>query len=319
MKLKYLIAGVALGASLSSFGTSAYAEGYPEKTIEMILPWPALATSTDIIARKVAEQMDVGQTIKVVNKPGGAAIVGTNEMVNARPDGYTIGGLTIGPAVSQIAAGNTPYKIDDLEPIGMFATLPFLIAARGDAPFDDIKSLAEWSKSSGKQPILAHWGKATVPTLSTYRIADQAGFTFNEVAYSKVDSSQLLNNEADLAIVPITSVIGGIKDGSLKGIAALTSGRMSALPDLQTVREQGMDFDVAIWTGMFAPKGTSQDVIDKLYAAMKKAVESKEVQEFSAESGILVYAQGPAETKAQMTSEYEAFRSVMGDLGLIKE
>ena len=310
-----LIAGAVLAASLAS---QARAE-FPEKTIEMILPWPALATSTDIIARKVAEQMDVGQTIKVVNKPGGAAVVGTAEMANARPDGYTLGGLTIGPAVSQIAAGNTPYAIDDLQPIGMFATLPFLIAARGDAPFDDIKSLAEWSKSSGKQPILAHWGKATVPTLSTYRIADQAGFTFNEVAYSKVDSSQLLNNEADLAIVPITSVIGGIKDGSLKGIAALTSGRMSALPDLQTVREQGMDFDVAIWTGLFAPKGTPKDVVDKLYAAMQKAVDSKEVQDFSAESGILVYSLGPDETKAQMTSEYEAFRAVMGQLGLIKQ
>ena len=317
MKLKTLIAGVALAASLM---TQAKAE-YPEKPIEMILPWPALATSTDIIARKVAEQMDpiLGQTIKVVNKPGGAAVVGTAEMANARPDGYTIGGLTIGPAVSQVAAGTTPYSIGDLEPIGMFATLPFLIAARGDAPFNDIKSLAEWSKSTGKQPILAHWGKATVPTLSTYRIAEKAGFTFNEVSYTKVDASQLLNGEADLAIVPVTSVIGGIKDGSLNGIVALTSGRMSALPDLQTVREQGMDFDVAIWTGLFAPKGTPKEIVDKLYSAMSKAVESKEVQEFSAESGILVYSLGPDETKAQMTSEYEAFRAVMGPLGLIKQ
>lgn len=317
MKLFSILTGIALSATIAA---PVLAE-YPEKTVEMILPWPALATSTDIIARKVAEQMDpiLGRTTKVVNKPGGAAIVGTNEMVNARPDGYTIGGLTIGPAVSQIAAGNTPYGIDDLEPIGMFATLPFLIAARGDAPFDDIASLAAWSKESGEQPVLAHWGKATVPTLSTYRIAEQAGFTFNEVSYSKVDSSQLLNNEADLAIVPITSVLGGIKDGSLKGIAALTSGRMAALPDLQTVREQGMDFDVAIWTGLFAPKGTPPEIIDTLYAAMKEAVASEEVQAFSAESGILVYALSPADTKAQMQSEYDAFRAVMGELGLIKQ
>lgn len=134
-----------------------------------------------------------------------------------------------------------------------------------------------------------------------------------------MDSSQLLNNEADLAIVPITSVLGGIKDGSLKGIAALTSGRMTALPDLQTVREQGMDFDVAIWTGLFAPKGTPPEVIDALYAAMKEAVASEEVQAFSAESGILVYALSPADTKAQMQSEYDAFRAVMGELGLIKQ
>ena len=316
MKLRHALTGLLMVA-----GIAAQAADYPDKTVEMILPWPALATSTDVIARKVAEQMDpiLGQTIKVINRPGGAAVVGTNEMVNARPDGYTIGGLTIGPAVSQIAAGNTPYGIDDLEPIGMFATLPFLIAARGDAPFDDIASLAAWSKESGEQPVLAHWGKATVPTLSTYRIAEQAGFTFNEVAYSKVDSSQLLNNEADLAIVPIASVLGGIQDGSLKGIVALTSGRMAALPDLETVREQGMDFDVAIWTGLFAPKGTPDDAIQTLYDAMTQAVASDAVQAFSKESGILVYSQGPAETKEQMQSEHDAFRAVMSDLGLIKQ
>lgn len=220
-------------------------------------------------------------------------MVGTNELVRARPDGYTVGGLTIGPAVSQIAAGNTPYSIEDLEPVGMFATLPFLIAARADAPFDDIASLAKWSKETGKQPVLAHWGKATVPTLSTYRIADQAGFTFNEVAYSNVDFSQLLNSEADLAIVPITSVIGGIQDGSLKGIVALTSGRMSALPDLQTVREQGINFDVAIWTGLFVPKGTPEAVIHTLYEAMAEAVQSEEVQAFSQESAFSSMRKAP--------------------------
>ena len=300
--------------------TQAVAE-YPEKPIEMILPWPALATSADVVARKVVDQMSplLGETIKVVNKPGGAAVVGTNEMVRARADGYTIGGLSIGPAVSQIAAGNTPYTMDDMEPIGLFSTLPYLIAARGDAPFDDIESLAAWAKSSGEKPILAHWGKATVPTLSTYRIANAAGFEFNEVAYTNVDSSQLLNNEADLAIVPVASVVGGIRDGSLKGIVALTPSRIPALPDLPTVREQGMDFDVSIWIGLFAPKNTPESVINSLYDAMAHAVETDDVKDFSKESDVLVYALSPQDTKAQMQSEYDAFRGVMGDLGLIKK
>lgn len=294
---------------------------YPDKPIEVILPWPALATSTDIIARKVAEQMapQLGQPIKIVNRPGGAAVVGTQEMARARPDGYTLGGLTIGPAVSQIAAGNTPYQIEDLKPIGLFATLPFLIAARGDAPFNDVKSLAAWSKTAAKPPVLAHWGKATVPTLSTYRIGKQAGFKFNEVAYTTVDASQLLNKEADLAIVPLTAVLGNFKDGSLKPIVALTSGRMSQLPDLKTVKEQGMDFDVAIWTGLFAPKNTPDAVIAKLNAAMTKAVASAEVQAFAKESGILIYASSPKEAALQMKSEYDAFLGIMTELGLTKK
>ncbi len=185
-------------------------------------------------------------------------------------------------------------KIEDLEPIGLFATLPFLIACAGRCKVRSTmsRSLAAWSKTAGKPPVLAHWGKATVPTLSTYRIGKQAGFKFNEVAYTTVDASQLLNKEADLAIVPLTAVLGNFKSGETQADRrADLWQRMSELPDLKTVREQGIDFDVAIWTGLFAPKNTPDAVIAKLNVGIddKGCCVRPEVQAFSDESGMLIY------------------------------
>lgn len=297
------------------------AANYPEKPVQVILPWPPLATSTDVIARKVLEAMgeDMKAVFKVVNKPGGAGVVGTNDLVGARPDGYTIAGLTIGPAVSQIAAGNTPYKMDDLEPIGLFTTLPFLVLAKADAKYANIKELAAYAKTAEKPVVLAHWGKATVPTLSTYRMAAAAGFKFNEVTFSKVDTSQLLNGDAQLAIVPLTAVLGSIKSGETKPIVALTPERMAELPDLATVREQGFDFDVSIWTGLFAPKGTPASVIEALSASMKKAITRPDVKKFIDESGALAYYKDAKATKAQMNDEFTAFKTELGTLGLLKK
>lgn len=312
---------VILAALTGTFAAAgAMAAGYPSKPVQVILPWPPLATSTDVIARKVIEGME--QELKgkftIVNKPGGAGVIGTKELTDARPDGYTLGGLTIGPAVSQIAAGNTPYKIADLQPIGIFATLPFLILARKDAPFDDVASLAKHAKTAPKPIVLAHWGKATVPTLSTYRLAAGAGFAFNEVAYAKVDTSQLLNGDADLAIVPLTAALSSIKAGQTKAIVALTPSRMPALPDLKTVREQGFNFDVSIWTGLFAPKGTPADVVAKLTKALQAATKRPEIVKFVNESGAILYYADADATKAQMQSEYDAFRAELVRLKLAK-
>ena len=301
-----------------SMGTMA--ADYPTKPVQVILPWPPLATSTDVIARKVVEAMakEMKGNFTIVNKPGGAGVIGTKELVDARPDGYTLGGLTIGPAVSQIAAGNTPYKLEDLEPVGLFATLPFLILARGDAKFNNVAELAAYAKTAPKPVVLAHWGKATVPTLSTYRLAAGAGFTFNEVAYSKVDTSQLLNGDADLAIVPLTAALSSIKAGQTKAIVALTPSRMPALPNLQTVREQGFNFDVSIWTGLFAPKNTPPAIIDQLSKAMQVTTSDPTVAKFVEESGAILFYLPAKDTKAQMKAEYDAFRAELIRLNLAK-
>lgn len=310
-------AGLALALTVG-VAADARAE-YPEKPINVILPWPP-AASTDVSTRLVLEIMeeDLGVPMQVINKPGGRGVIGTAEMVQARPDGYTIGAITVGPAVTQVAAGNTPYTMDDLKPIGLFTTLPFVLLARADAPFDNLKELAEHSLKTSEPWVLGHWGRAAVPTLTIYRIADADGYTFKEIAFKDLNATQLLNKDADLVTVSTPAVMGQLKAGTVKAVAAMTPVRNAALPDVPTVGEQGYDFDAAIWAGLFAPKGTPDAAVEKLAAALEKATQHPKMQEFARESGAVVFFKGPEATAVQMRDEYEAYSEIMKRLGVIK-
>jgi tripartite-type tricarboxylate transporter receptor subunit TctC len=291
---------------------------YPEKPIDVILPWPP-AASTDVSTRLVLEIMSekLGVPMKVINKPGGRGVIGTTELTQSRPDGYTLGAVTVGPAVTQIAAGNAPYQMDALDPIGLFATLPFVLLARADAPFDDLQSLARYTESRDEPWVLGHWGRAAVPTLTIYRIAGAEGYEFKEIAFQDLSASQLLNGDADLVTVSTPAVMGQIQAGTVKPIAAMTPVRNVALPDLRTVREQGYGFDAAIWAGLFAPAGTPDEIIATLASALEAAVEDPRMDDFILESGAVIFFQGPAATREQMQDEFRAYSEVMQGLGLI--
>ena len=162
------LAGIAFGVlstAQAAFGA------YPEKSIEIILPWPA-GTETDVGTRVVAQAMakQLGMPVQVINRPGAAGVIGAIEVSKAPPDGYMLGSLNIGPLVSQVIAGNAPYKADDFEPIGLYDTQPYLLLAKAGAPFKDMRDLAEHART-GKEIAIGNFGPATVPTLSVQRMA----------------------------------------------------------------------------------------------------------------------------------------------------
>lgn len=304
----------AMAAAIACSASVALAE-YPEKPVEVIMPWPA-GVSTDIGSRIVIEQMaeELGVPMQVIAKPGGGGVLGTLDLTGARPDGYTIGTITVGPAVTQVLMGNTPYQAEDLEPIGMFMTLPFLLAAGKDAPYDDVAGLAAYAAEN--EVTLGHYGLAAVPTQAFYRIAQARGFDFKEVAFNPPSSAQLSSGDADIVTVTIESVKGAIKAGEAKPIVAMTPDRMSSLPDLATVREQGDDFDVGVWAALFAPAGVPEDVKARLAAALEAALASPEVAEYAEASGTIFTFRGPEETKALIAEDMAAYDEIMTKLGL---
>jgi len=317
MRIIERLAAAAIAVFLAAGAPPAAA--YPDKPIQVILPWPP-AASTDVSTRLLLEVMseDLGVPMQVINRPGGRGVIGTNQLVQAKPDGHTIGAITVGPAVTQIVAGNTPYAMDDLEPIGLFATLPFVLLARADAPYDDLAGLAEHSRGVDEPWVLGHWGLAAVPTLTVYRIAAADGYTFKEIAFKDLNATQLLNGDADVITVSTPAVMGQIEAGTVKPIAAMTPVRNVALPDVPTVGEQGYDFEAAIWAGLFAPKGTPDEAIATLSAALERALDDPRVDAFIEESGAVMFYQGPKATRAQREQEYEAYGAIMRELGLIE-
>lgn len=164
---------IALAALATAAALPAMAQDkWPSKPIEIIYPYPP-GNDMDVVTRLVAEGMSkrLGVPVQVINKPGGGGVVGFAEMLRAKPDGYTIGTWTPGPGISQIIAGNTPYKISDYQSVGGMLINDFVLAARGDIPATNLKEFAAWAKKSGKPVVIGSYAPAAVPALIAARIA----------------------------------------------------------------------------------------------------------------------------------------------------
>ena len=205
---KLAIAGLALGTVALAAPANA---AYPEKPIEVILPWPP-GTETDVGTRVIAQALSkvLGVPVQVINKPGAAAVVGATEVSKARPDGYTLGSLNIGPMVSQVIAGNAPYTVADFEPIALYDTQPYLLLAKADAPYKSVAELAAHVKS-GKAVSIGNFGPATVPTLSINRMAAKDGWSFKSVTFPQTNYNQISAGDVDLIVVAYPVIAGNIK------------------------------------------------------------------------------------------------------------
>ena len=175
-------------------------ERWPSKPIEIIYPYPP-GNDMDVVTRLLAEGMSkrLGVPVQVINKPGGGGVVGFAEMTRAKPDGYTIGTWTPGPGISQIVAGNTPYKMSDYQSVGGMLINDFVLAARGDIPANNLKEFAAWAKKNGKPVIIASYAPAAVPALIAAKIAKTDGWAYKVVSFPNPSIKELTAGDADVS------------------------------------------------------------------------------------------------------------------------
>lgn len=293
---------------------------FPDKPIEIITPWPP-GTETDVATRLVAGAMSkrLGVPVQVINKPGAGGVIGITDFVKARPDGYTLAQGNVGPMVSQVVAGNTTYTLADMEPLGIFNVQPYLLVAKGDAPYKSMKELATFAKANAKEVAIGNFGPATVPTLSINRMAMADGWKFKSVVYPATNFSQMQAGDVDLIVVAYPVVAAQIKSGQARALVALSPKRIVTLPEVPTTREAGYAFDASIWSGLFAPKGTPDDVRRKLSEALRESLADTAVKDFAEKSGIVFEYVPPAAARKQMDTETQELRPVMDTLGLVKK
>lgn len=291
--------------------SQAWAE-FPDRRIQIINPW-APGDSEDIVMRKAAEHMakELGVPVKVINRPGGGGIVGGTVMINSRPDGYTLGILTQGPAITHPLMGNSPYTMEDYDPIGLYLDYPFALAVRADAPYNTVKELADYVKQ-GNKVTLGTFAKMSVPSLVSNMIAEQEGFDFARiVALDPVNTLVLANGDADIVTIPESN---GVKqDSDTKALITLTNERVSPLPNTPNMKE-AYNLDVTLWAGLFAPKGTPADAMAKLTTAFENALKQPDITGFSQSSGAKVYFMGAQETQARIAKEAKLFKSMIDKL-----
>ena len=317
MLKKCLLVSVVFGLIFGLIAVPASAK-WPRKAIQVMIPWPAGNDPSTMVATAMALHLseELGVPVKVVNKPGGGAVLATNELANSRPDGHMLGLISIGPMITQVIRGKTPYKNQDLKPLGLIWSSPFTLACRADAPYNNLKELAEYGKNHELR--LAHWGLGAVPTLIAMNVAKLGGFKWKETAYKKLNPLLVVKGDADVITFSTPGIRDYVEAGKMKILACMLPNRLPQYPEVATVKEQGFGVGYSIWFGAFVPAETPDDIAEKLSTTFFNVMAKPDIQDVIKKVGVIPHPIGPKEARAQMDSELKAFGDIMKELGIIK-
>jgi tripartite-type tricarboxylate transporter receptor subunit TctC len=274
-----LLAAAGFVAAGGKAGEGPAAAEYPNKPIQLIVPWGA-GGRTDINARMFASVAPkyLGQPVVVVNKAGGASVIGGEYVANAEPDGYTLLAITPGTNVFPVIFGQAPYDSLDFDAIGQIGSSTMAIASRPDRPFGDVKELIAYAKSNpGKVTYACVALKA--PQLGFLWWADEAGLEFTHVPVGN-DAEAVeaaLGGHVDIAMTSsVATIISHVNAGNLNALMVFAEKRDKNLPDTPTAVELGYDVVASPFTGIAGPKGMPPEVLEKLRTAFRQVIEDKD-------------------------------------------
>ena len=295
MKLKKtLFAGIAAVVSASTLLGSNIASAqkdWPTKSIQLIVPFAA-GGPTDSIARLIAVPMGqaLGQTVVVENVPGAGGTIASTKVARAAPDGYTIYIHHMGMATANALYDKLPYDpMTSFEYIGQVADVPMVVLGKKDLPANNFKELEAYIRANGSKVTMANAGPGAVSQLCGLLFQSRLGVRLTNIPYKGTGPAltDLLGGQVDLLCDQTTQTIPYIKDGRVKAFGTTTMKRLPAIPNVPTLNEQGLKgFEVKVWHGVYAPKGTPQPVLDKINAALKKALNTPDVRKRLEDSNI---------------------------------
>ncbi len=301
-KLLKVLAGVALCAS-----TLAYADSpYPSKTITMIVPFSA-GGPTDTVARLVAQSMstELKQTVIIENVGGAGGTIGAARVAKADPDGYTVLLHHIGQSTAPTLYRKLSYNpTTSFEPIGLVTDVPMTFIARHDFPAKDMKELLAYVKANKNKVSYANAGVGSASHLCGMLFMTAINTELTTVPYKGTGPAMndLLGSQVDFMCDQTTNTTSQIKSDKVKVYAVTTKTRVPSLPNVPTMNEAGVPgFEVAVWHGLYAPKGTPKAVVDRLSAALQVALKDATVKQRFADLGTEPVAQERATPDALRT------------------
>lgn len=300
----------------------AVAQTYPERPITIVVPFSA-GGPTDTVTRLVADAMskDLGQQIVVENVTGAGGTLGAGRVAKATPDGYTLLLHHIGMATSATLYRKLAYKpLEAFEYVGLVTEVPMVIVGRKDLEPKDLKSLIEYVKANKDKVTYAHAGVGAASHLCGMLFMSKIETPLTTVPYKGTGPAltDLIGGQVDLLCDQTTNTTNQIKSGEIKAYATTSGQRLAALPDVPTAKEQGLDIEVAIWHGLYAPKGTPKAIVERLAASLQKALQDETVKNRFASLGTapvpLDQAQ-PAALEAKLKGEIDRWRPVIQAAG----
>ncbi|MFO1312046.1 MAG: tripartite tricarboxylate transporter substrate binding protein [Burkholderiales bacterium] len=316
MQRRTFVAAIAIG--MAALSPAAHGDGpYPSKPIRLVVPFAPGGTS-EIVARAVAQQLStqLGQSVFVENKAGGAGTIAMAEVAKAAPDGYTLILGHVGTlAVNPYAMARQPYDVNrDFVPVALLARVPNLFVLNANVPAKDFKEFVALAK---KEPGKLNYGSAgngSAGHLAFEYLKLVTGIDVVHVPYKGTGPQlqDLIGGRLDASSAGLPALMPQIKSGKLRAIAVGTPQRIPALPDVPTVAELGYkDFETSQWYGIMAPKGTPKEIVTKLNAEINKALASSAVTQRFAEDNAAAGVGTPEDFAAFIGKEQARWKEVV--------
>jgi tripartite-type tricarboxylate transporter receptor subunit TctC len=268
----------------------ASAQNYPSRPITMVVPFSA-GGPTDTIARIMAERMrgPLGQTVIIENVTGAAGSIGVGRVARAAPDGYT---LSIGHWSTHVVNGAIyalPYDVfNDFEPISLIASNPQLVISKLDVPATNLKELIAWAKANQDKVAIGTAGAGAASHVTGVYFQSTLGARFQFIPYRGAAPAlqDVIAGQIDLMFDQAANSLPQVRSGKIRAYAVTAKSRLASAQDIPTVDEAGLPgFYIAVWHGLWAPKGTPKDVIGKLTAAVRESLADPTVQKRLVELG----------------------------------
>ena len=256
---------------------------YPTKPMSMVVPFAA-GGPTDTLGRTIAQAMtvDLKQTVIIENVGGAGGTIGVNRVAKASPDGYTLLLHHIGMSTAPALYRSLPYKpIDDFEYIGLVADVPMTLIAKKDFPPNNFKELVTYLKANRDKVTYANAGLGAASHLCGLLFQSALETDLTTVPYKGTAPAMndILGGQVDLMCDQTTNTTSQIRGGKVKVYGVTTKTRVPSLKDIPTLQEQGLkNFEVAVWHGIYAPKGTPKPVLDRLVTALQTALKDSNVK-----------------------------------------
>jgi tripartite-type tricarboxylate transporter receptor subunit TctC len=298
----------------------ASAQPWPTRSVRVVVAFTAGGT-TDILARNVGQHLTekLGQTFIIDNKPGAGGNLGTELVVRAPADGYTLTVNSVGPiAVNPTLYPKLPYNpLTDLVPIVQIADVPNVLVVNPSVPATTVDELVAHARANPGKLNYASTGIGTSAHLAGFVFAKRAGFEATHVPYKGADALRdLLAGRVQFMFATIPSVMPHIQSGTLRAIAVSSAARSRSLPDVPTVAERGFaGFEAGSWFGFFAPKGTPAEVVATLNKAVNEIIALPAVEAQLVKEGADPAGGTPQRFADFVQREFEKWRTVVRESG----
>jgi tripartite-type tricarboxylate transporter receptor subunit TctC len=300
---------------------SVQAQNWPQKPVRFVVPFPP-GGATDVAARTLADKLTpaLGQQFVVENRAGGSGAIGAGEVARAAPDGYTVLFAADPVTTLHLVVKNVPYDMRrDFAAVTQVTTQPLGFAVHDSVPARSVQEFVALAKANPGKYAFAHSGTGSGQHLSGELFRKLAGIDMTHVPYKGGAPAvqDLVAGQVPAAFLGSTPLIPHHNAGRIRILAFTSKERFPALPGVATLHESGFPgFDTGQWLGLLMPRGTSSEVVQRLYAETKKALALADVKERLLKSGLLTVGSSPNEFDAMIRADLERWSKLAGELGL---